>query len=330
MTIKDSVQRALERAMGASISGEDLAKSLSVSRNAVWKAVKELQDEGFIIDAASHRGYCLTGRPDLISAECIARHLPAAHPFRISVCNTITSTNTVLKSMAEKGAPEGTVLIAEEQTAGKGRMNRSFYSPAGTGIYISVLLRPRFSAAESLSITTAAAVAVAEAVEQESGRETKIKWVNDVYCSGKKLCGILTEAAFDMETRGLAYAVLGIGINVQPPCSGFPQELEPIVTSVWTREEYQGDRRNRLAADVLTRFWRFYERLTEKPFLASYQQRSLLNDTDVVVLSGETARAARALEIDDDCRLHVRYDDGTEEYLCSGEVSVKPCVRKEP
>ena len=325
MTIKDAVLHALGSSMGNFVSGEELAQRLSVSRNAVWRSVKALQQEGYYIQAVTHRGYCLSAKPDVLSAQSISQYLPQELSFfDISIYKTITSTNKVLKDMAEKGAAEGRVLVAEEQTAGKGRMNRAFYSPAGTGVYVSLLLRPRFSAADSLYVTTAAAVAVAEAIEAIAERETKIKWVNDVYCDGKKVCGILTEAAFDMESSGLAYAVLGIGINVRPPERGFPEELRPIVTSVFDGGGYDTDTRNRLVAEVLSRFWGYYGTLTQKKFLKGYQDRSLLKGRDVYVIDGNEKELARALEIDDQCRLHVRYADGRDGYLSSGEVSVKP------
>ncbi len=323
MTTREEVLKILLRAQGEYFSGEELARKLSLSRNAVWRAVKSLQDEGYTIEAVTNRGYCLTAAPDILTAGAIAQNLPEGKDWDIEVYRSITSTNTVLKEMAEKGTPEGKILIAEEQTAGKGRMNRAFYSPAGTGVYLSILLRPKFSPEESLYITTAAAVAVAQAIESVSGRTARIKWVNDVYLDGKKACGILTEASFDMETKCLAYAVLGIGVNVREPEGGFPKELRSIVTSIWDEKNYTPVLRPRLVAEIISRFWDFYHDLTNKPFLREYQRRSFLTDKDVLVMSDNQGRPARALEIDDEFRLHVRYGDGTDDFLQSGEVSVK-------
>ncbi len=325
MTTKDEVLKILANSQGKYVSGEELAQTLSLSRNAVWRAVKSLQGEGYTIQAVTNRGYCLSGRPDVLTISGIAQYLPdSGTAWDIDVYKSITSTNTVLKEMAEKGAPEGKILIAQEQTAGRGRMNRAFYSPAGTGVYLSVLMRPKFTAEESLYITTAAAVAVAEAIETVSGRAAKIKWVNDVYLNGKKACGILTEASFDMESKRLDYAVLGIGVNIREPEGGFPDELKPIVTSVFSGDDYAPGRRDRLVAEIIRRFWDFYANLTQKTFLKAYKDRSMLKDQDVFVLNGSEKRPARALEIDDEFRLHVRYDDGSEDFLQSGEVSVKP------
>ncbi len=323
MTTREEVLKILARSQGEFVSGEELARKLSLSRNAVWRAVKSLQDEGYTIAAVTNRGYSLIALPDILTKAAIAQYLPDEKDWNIEVFRSITSTNTVLKEMAEHGAPEGKILIAEEQTAGKGRMNRVFYSPAGTGVYMSILLRPKFSPEESLYITTAAAVAVAQSIESVAGRNAQIKWVNDVYLDGKKACGILTEASFDMESKRLAYAVLGIGVNVREPEGGFPGELRSIVTSVWTKENYTPALRPQLVAEIIQRFWQFYADLTNKPFLREYQRRSFLNDRDVLVMSGGTGHPAHALEIDDEFRLHVRYGDGTEEFLHSGEVSVR-------
>ncbi|MCI7404736.1 biotin--[acetyl-CoA-carboxylase] ligase [Pyramidobacter sp.] len=325
MTTKEEVLKTLELSQGRYVSGEALARRLSLSRNAVWRAVKSLQDEGCSIDAVTRRGYRLNETPDLLSPQAVEKYFSRrAACWDVEVRKTVTSTNTVLKTMAEGGAPEGKILVAAEQTAGRGRMERRFYSPAGSGVYMSLLLRPSCGASQSLYVTTAAAVAVAEAIEHVTGQRAQIKWVNDVYLRGKKACGILTEAAFDMETNRLAYAVLGIGVNMRPPAGGFPDELEPIVTSVFGEADYDPVLRNRIVAEIIERFWRSYENLGEKAFLQGYRERSFLSGKDVDVVSGAERRPARALDIDGEFRLHVRYEDGAEEYLQSGEVSVKP------
>ena len=223
MALKDQVLTLLEQYKGSYLSGEEMAEQLGVSRNSVWKAIKQLQTEGHQITGVNRLGYTLDSRNNVLSAPGIQKYLkdPA---LQITVQSSVTSTNTLLKQAAENGAPEGTVLVAEEQTAGRGRLGRSFYSPAGTGVYFSLVLRPAFSAAESSLITTCAAVAAAGAMEEISGHPTQIKWVNDIYTAGRKVCGILTEAAIDMESGGLQYAVLGIGINLLKPENDFPEE----------------------------------------------------------------------------------------------------------
>lgn len=324
MTVKQKILEIFEIEKGKYISGEELAAHLSVSRTAVWKAVKQLQDEGYSIDAVPNKGYCLSNATDILSAQSISKYLlENAELFKISVHKTVSSTNIVLKELASQGSPEGTVVIAEEQTSGRGRRNRDFYSPADTGIYMSILLRPKFSAEEALFLTTSAAVAVAQAVEAVSGREAKIKWVNDIYCDDKKICGILTEASFDMEGGGLEYAVLGIGINVKKPQDGFPADIKDVATAVFEDNLNVVDTKSRLAAEVLQRFWSYYINLDNKTFLSEYRQRSLIVGKEILVLGNNTSEKAVALEIDDQCHLKVRLGDGTIKTLSSGEVSIK-------
>ena len=232
----------------------------------------------------------------------------------------VTSTNRLLKELAKEGAPEGTVLMASSQTEGRGRLGRTFYSPDGTGLYMSVLLRPTVPASEALSLTTAAAVAVCRAVEAVSSRTARIKWVNDVFCDEKKVCGILTEADLDPQTGGLSYAVLGIGVNVCDPQEGFPAELADIAASVYGKGE--GDI-NRLAAAILDAFFEEYAVLAEKRFVEEYRERSLLCGRRITVKKTDGDREATAVEVDGQCRLRVRYDDGSEEALSSGDVSIK-------
>jgi BirA family biotin operon repressor/biotin-[acetyl-CoA-carboxylase] ligase len=248
MNVKEQLLSVLENNRGENISGAELARKLSVSRNAVWKAVKSLQEVGYSITSALNKGYCLSNENDIISVQSIAKYLNEdTKKLMLEVHKEVTSTNSILKEYAEKGEQEGKVIVAEKQSSGRGRMNRSFYSPEGTGIYLSILLKPNLTFQESLLITTTAAVAVAEAIEKVSGCEAKIKWVNDIYCKGKKVCGILTEASLDMESGALKYAVLGIGINVLKPAGDFPEELKDIAAAVFDAELYSSDARSLLA-----------------------------------------------------------------------------------
>lgn len=235
----------------------------------------------------------------------------------------VTSTNTVLKELAEQGEKEGHVLIAERQTAGKGRLGRSFASPRGTGLYMSILLRPRFSAEESLSITTAAAVAVAEAVERVTGRRAMIKWVNDVYLNGYKICGILTEASIDFETNGLHYAVLGIGVNLQEPEGGFPGELKEIAGAVYREAETPpAGVRAALAAEILNSFFGFYQNLEKRPFLSEYRNRSLLTGKKIRFICGKKELSGTVRGIDEEARLLVSLENGEQAAFTAGEVAI--------
>jgi BirA family biotin operon repressor/biotin-[acetyl-CoA-carboxylase] ligase len=324
MNLKQQVLIKLESNRGISISGAKLAKELYVSRNAIWKAIKSLQDEGYCINAVTNKGYCLTDSNDILSAQSIIKYLKdETKDLRIEVFKTVSSTNTVLKNAAEAGESEGKVIIAEGQTGGRGRMGREFYSPPDTGIYMSILLRPTITAMESLFITTAAAVAVARAIEAVAGCTASIKWVNDIYCYGKKVCGILTEGALDLENGKLKYAVLGIGINVIPPKKDFPDELKKIATAIFKDNDYTADGKSRLAAQVLNHFWSYYESLEQRKFMEEYRRRSFILGKEINIIAGDVTKKAIALGIDDECRLIVREEDETITALSSGEVSIR-------
>jgi len=324
MNVKEQVLDIFENHRGQFISGGELAAKLNVTRNAVWKAVKSLQDEGYQITAVTNKGYCLNDETDILSVQSIAKHLGKDYEnFSIEVFKTLDSTNNMLKTLAAAGEKEGKVVISEEQSAGKGRISRSFYSPAGTGLYMSLLLRPLFGPEKSSFITSAAATAVARAIERVSGCEAKIKWVNDIYCKGKKVCGILTEASMNLENGGLEYAVLGIGVNVSPPAQGFPEEIREIAASVFDQKPSGGDVRSQLAAEILKNFWEYYQTLGEKTFLREYRERSMIVGHEILVLQGDSSKRAMAMHIDDSCHLIVEYEDGSQETLSSGEISIR-------
>lgn len=240
------------------------------------------------------------------------------NPFAITVYAQVGSTNTLLREAAENGAPEGTVIVAESQTAGRGRRGHTFWSPEGTGLYLSILLRPTLPLAEVLPLLTpAAAVAAARAVEAVSDRRADIKWVNDIYCDNKKVCGILTEGRPNTQTERLQYAVVGVGINVSPPAEGFPEEIRDRAGAVLTAP--QSEARERLAAAFLDEFWELYTHLTTVPFHAEYRERCLRLGRQVTLPSGE---AARIVDVTERFELQVQTEDGSVRNLNAGDVSV--------
>lgn len=329
MNIKEQVLETLERQKGEHISGNQLATTLGVSRNAVWKAVKTLQEEGYAITAVTNKGYCLEKENDILSPQSIRKYLPPEFSFlEFEVHKCIPSTNTKVKEYATQGKAEGLVMVAEEQTAGRGRLGRSFYSPSASGVYISFLLRPKFTAQESLFLTTAAAVAVAEAIEEVTGTEAVIKWVNDVFCHGRKVCGILTEAAMDVENGMLEYAVAGIGLNLWEPEGGFPQEIQAVAGSVFQEGKSkqklsETEVRSRMVAAIIQHFWKYYEHLTEKSFMQEYKRRSFLLGKEVYTVS-DMPMLGKAVDIDEEGHLILECKDGSRIALSSGEVSVRP------
>ena len=322
MTVKERVLTVLEARRGEWFSGEALAQEIGVSRSAVWKAITQLREGGYPIQAAPNRGYSLGQDSDLLSAQSIGQYLTVPG-LEVEFRPVVTSTNDPLRQAAEEGAPEGKVMVAAEQTAGRGRRGHSFYSPPDAGLYLSLLLRPKLSAPEALSLTTCAAAAVALAVEECAGIPAQIKWVNDVFCRGKKVCGILTEASLDLESGGLQYAIVGIGVNLYPPAGGFPEELADIMGSVYTEKPRGYECRSRLAGSILNHFFAFYQNIADRPFFEDYRKRSFLLGQEIEVLERGQVRPALALDLEPDFSLRVREADGTERVLSSGEVRAR-------
>ena len=324
MKLTDQVLEALQEG-GVALSGEELAQRFGVSRNSVWKAVNRLKEEGYQITAATNRGYQLVGDSDVLSPENIRRQLEsAAQDVAIEVRERVTSTNTLLKEMAEQGGREGMVVLAQEQTAGKGRLGRSFCSPKGTGLYLSILLRPSFSAEEALSITTAAAVAVAGAIDDVTGKgeEAQIKWVNDVYYRARKVCGILTEASIDFETGGLHYAVLGIGVNLAEPEGGFPADIREVAGALFPQSPAPGVK-TKLAAQILNRFFQYYRSLPRRDYMEEYRRRSLLTGLGITFQQEGEEKEGVVTGVDEQARLLVRLPDGREKVFAAGEVQIQ-------
>jgi len=243
---------------------------------------------------------------------------------RPEVYPVLDSTNTFAKRAGDKGEAEGLLVIAEHQTGGRGRRGRTFHSPDGTGLYMSLLLRPDCAPEAALDITTCAAAATAEAIEALSGQKTGIKWVNDIYMNGRKVCGILTEAALSAEKGRLAYAVLGIGVNIFVPVEDFPEEIRQIAGAVFS-EKPDGDIRASLAAEIVSRFLGYYEHLERKDYMQAYIDRMILFGKKVSVHSavGEVLGEGECLDLDDELRLIVRMTDGEIRALSTGEVSIR-------
>ncbi|MGM9658013.1 MAG: biotin--[acetyl-CoA-carboxylase] ligase [Eubacteriales bacterium] len=228
---------------------------------------------------------------------------------------SLPSTNTELRRLAAAGAPEGTAVVAAVQTAGRGRMGRKFVSPAG-GLYMSLLLRPE--TADVLRITSAAAVAAARTVKEEFGIDCGIKWVNDLYLDGKKVCGILTEAAYS-SPGGPDYAAVGIGLNLSDPEGGFPEELRDIAGSIGVKCDRDTliETAERIALTLVDTY------RDPSLFIDEYRARSTVIGKDIYVISDGIAVKARATGVDDGCGLIVETEKGTE-ILRSGEISIRP------
>jgi len=319
---RDEVLDFLWKNADSYVSGTELADRLSLSRTAVWKAIRQLRDEGYEIESQPNRGYRLRSVSDVLSAEGIARHL-RHRELDVRFYKTIGSTNTVLKGLAAEGAPAGLALVAEEQTLGRGRMGRSFYSPPESGLYLSLLLRPQMPAADAVRLTACAAVAVAESIEALSNRAAQIKWVNDIFVDGRKVCGILTEASVDCESGMMHHVIIGIGVNTRVPDGDFPEELRGIAGAAFGAETVP-ELRCRLAAAILDRLMDYTPDPAAPAVFEGYKKRSLVLGKDIDILApGREPEPAVALDLNEDYSLLVRLPDGSTRRLNSGEVSVK-------
>ena len=324
-TTKDRVLNLLEESTDKFISGEEIAGELSLTRGGVWKAIKALKEKGYVIEAVTNKGYRLMTEGDVLSKGRIDSFLCERNcHIDTYVYESLTSTNDVCREYAGEGASD-LVVIADYQTKGRGRRGRSFFSPTGTGIYMSFLLHPSDDIHEATLITCMAAVALCRAIEEVTDRHPSIKWVNDVFVNGKKISGILTEGLTSLEEGKFAYIIVGIGINVYEPEGGFPEEIKDIAGTLLDKEKHYKDTRNKLCAALIDNFLRLYQNGGKEDFLDEYRKKSFLIGENVRVMQANKIvekGKAKVLGIDDECRLTVEYEDGTKEALFTGEVSV--------
>lgn len=320
MTVKSRLLEILEQQKGETLSGEKLAEELHCTRAAIWKAVKSLREEGYMIEAGPNKGYMLMKANDRLSVEAIRPFLLSQDVY-IQVEQEVDSTNRVAKAAAISGkAGHGSFVLAGSQTEGRGRRGRPFYSPQDAGIYLSVILEPKGSLQESLLLTAEAAVAVYKAVQKVTGIELDIKWVNDLYHNGKKVCGILTEAVTDFESGDIQFAVVGIGLNLFEAAGGYPEELRGIAGGLYAdREEAGSLERSRLAAEIVNALLEETKELRLPP---EYIEHNIVPGREISISDGKTVRKAKALEICPDGRLKVEESDGSLAVLSYGEVSL--------
>ncbi|SUW09418.1 biotin--protein ligase [Brachyspira pilosicoli] len=324
--IKENIISILESNKGLFISGEKIANDLKVSRTAIWKAIKSLKNDGYNIHSVSNKGYALSKETDILSSKVIKNNmLKYADKFNLIIHKTVASTNITARELAINGAESGTVVIAEEQTNGYGRNGKSFFSPYGTGIYMSIILnlKKEKKIFNSSFITTAAAMAVSKSIEEISNENTQIKWVNDVFINGKKVCGILTEGAFSFEDGKLDYAVIGIGVNVNFPKNGFPKELNNIAASINSKNNAnsntKSDIRNILVAKILENLYDYY--FNDVNFYEEYKKRSFLIGKKVSININNKEHIVKVLDIDKTFALVAEFQDGKIDKIVSGSIN---------
>ena len=325
---RETVLALLRSGEGAFLSGEELSRRLGLSRAAVWKAVEALRREGYGIEARTGLGYRLATVPDAMTEAEIRSFLgeTAVVGRELRCFAELDSTNVYAKKIALSGAADGTVVTADFQTAGRGRMDRSFQSPRGKGVDLTALLRPGLTPDRLLPVTALAGVTVCDAVEELCGVRPGLKWPNDPILGGKKLCGILTELSVEGETGRVQYLVLGIGVNVLHRAEDFSPEVAEMATSLFMALGHPVSR-PALAAAVIRALDRLYADLTAgrlARYLDDYRRNCVnLGKTVQLVSPDGTRETAEVLDVDRDFSLVVRTETGEEKTVRSGEVSVR-------
>ncbi|HAK59049.1 MAG TPA: biotin--[acetyl-CoA-carboxylase] ligase [Nitrospiraceae bacterium] len=318
---KDAILKHLLLEKKRFISGAELAGKFNISRTAVWKHIKALEREGFGIEGVPSRGYRLVTVPDVLSKSAITQGRSAQMMGReIHLFRELASTNTVAMELARDNAPEGAVVLAEAQTGGKGRLGRTWISPAGN-LYVSVVLRPNISPYRAPLVTLAGAIAVAWAIRKQLGIQANIKWPNDIMIANKKVAGILTEMSADPDR--VKYLVLGIGINVNVEREALTPEIRLLATSLISETGSKIDRVAFLNA-LLTELEQWYTLLLEDDAAVLREWKSLNMTTGrrVAVRSQDGVIEGLARGIDREGRLIIELDGGAVHNVASGDVTI--------
>lgn len=320
MSLRDDVLDLLLRSDGTYCSGGNLAEQLGVSRTAIWKAIEHLKAEGADISAVTRRGYRLETMPDLFSETYFRSLVRGCRiDWKPQFFAEVGSTNDLAKELAAKGAPEGTVVLADKQLAGKGRLGKRFHSPeGGLGMYMSLVLRPTsLPLSDMMAVTACTASAVHEAL-QEFGVTAQIKWVNDLFLNGRKICGILSEGSFNAELLSMDHLVIGIGVNLHPDAM-LPEELRSIVTDVETETGIYL-RRFELAAAILRHLEHLMDELPQRTYLHTYRAHSMTIGRRIRVSGRDGEMVGTAVGYEDDAGLIVELDDGSRETIRTGSA----------
>ena len=312
MALKEEILNYLSEHSGDYISGEELAQNLGKSRAGVWKAVKALQADGYTITAVTNRGYMFDANNDILNENELKKYID--FDCNVAFYKSIDSTNNEAKRIITDGDTKPLLVVGEEQTAGRGRQGKSFYSPAKTGVYMSLVVHPMAKLQNAVTATTAASVAVCKAIEKLTDITPQIKWVNDVYVDGKKICGILTEAVTNFETQTVESVVIGIGVNLKT--HSFPSDVQnaACLEAPVKRAEFIATVANELNGIVTGDY---------SAFIDYYRSHSMIVGKDINFIKNGIITPATAVGIDDVGGLEVVLPDGTRDVLRSGEITVR-------
>lgn len=321
MTLKQQILQVLENNRGLAMSGQQLADTLNVTRASVWKSIKALQDEGYKIVATTNRGYVLEETNDILSEQSLRACLGEEYrDVDIFTFKTSPSTNAeAMTRLMNGGLTHGTLIVADEQTKGRGRMGKSFFSPK-SGIYMSVCLCKSIERMQDVMvITPAAAVAVRSAIAKLTGIDAKIKWVNDIYIDKKKVCGILTQADIDFESGKAGTFIVGIGINFVE--QDFPDEIKQRACALFTGQPTIT--RSQLIGEIYRNLIKLTDDLTDRRFMLSYKQHSLVMNREISYTYNGEDKSGKVIDIDGDGGLVVQENGGGIRNLTCGEISIR-------
>lgn len=320
--MKEEILRLLRSADGY-ISGQELCNRFGVSRTAVWKAINQLKEAGYEIEAQQNKGYRLMAAPDLMTEAEIKSLMHTEWVAKeVLYFDTIDSTNTKAQELAEKGYPSGTLVVADKQESGKGRRGRSWVSPSGTGIFMTLMIKPDINPNNASMLTLVAALAVAKAITSVTGEEALIKWPNDIVVNGKKVCGILTEmnAQFDY----INHIVVGIGINVHN--ESFPEEISQMASSLMIEAGGKRFHRAQIIAETMSYFEQYYDTFLKTQDLSAlvreYDELLVNRNKSVRVLDPKEPFDGKAMDITPKGELIVETWE-SRKLVSSGEVSVR-------
>lgn len=321
MSTAYKVLHLLEHNRDKHLSGQQLSSSLGMTRAAIWKAVEQLRDDGHVIEGISNRGYRLLSCPGLFDKKVLEEKLPG---HEIHLFDSLDSTNRFAKTLVSDGRVDKTLVVSTFQSGGRGRLGRRFESPKG-GIYLTLLLNPDCQLEDAMLVTSASAVATARAIEKVCHLTCSIKWVNDLFLDGKKVCGILTEGVLGVESGKISTLAVGIGINFCTDRKAFSSELGNIATSLFDgSDSIPADvDAHELVAVLVKELEMLAGQLPGRAFLSEYRSRSMVLGKEVSVQSGRYTYAALVEAIDDNAHLVVVDRQGNTKVLSSGEVSIR-------